>query len=807
MAAAALVLGLYLWSLYRELPDYDHLTDYAPPVMSRVHSGSGELLAEYALEKRLFVPIEVIPHRVVDAFLAAEDNNFYEHNGINFVSLSRAMIRNVFHYLAGRRLEGASTITQQVAKNFLLTSDITIERKLKEAMLAFKLERTFTKQELLELYLNEIYLGIGSYGVAAAMLNYFDKSLADITIAEAAYLAALPKAPNNYHPVRQKARAVARRNWVLERIHANQFISRTEMLEAQRQPLDIASRKTGVQLFEAEYFAEVIRREANRLFGEEKLYSGGLSIRSTLDTKYQKVALKILRKGLATYDRTKGYRGAVRRLANLDEWWSQLENVDREGDMAPWRLAVVLSLRADVAQIGMIPPRTGQTTPNLIELGQINIKNAAWARRKLDDTTLGPPVSDLRDVFNIGDVIWVESHPIKRNHYQLRQIPEVNGALIALDPHTGRVLAMVGGFSFHDSEFNRATQARRQPGSAFKPFVYAAALDSGYTPASRVLDAPFVIEQGEDLGLWKPENYGGRFYGLSTLRLGIEKSRNLMTVRLAQQLGMRRVVNYAHKFDIFVDEYVPPGLSVALGASETTLTQLVAAYAMLVNGGRKIAPVLIDRVQDRRGKTIYRYDRRECLNCTADIWNYQAPPILPDMRTEIIPASTAYQIVSMLEGAVIRGTGRHAHVIKKPLGGKTGTTNDNRDAWFVGFSPDLVVGVYVGYDDNRSLGENATGGSIATPIFTQFMDAALANKAAKPFRTPSEISLVRINAATGKLAVTGDDMVIEEAFKLGTEPTRTNLSALISPSAKDDGISDEKNTGEYDNSAGLGGLY
>lgn len=816
--SASVVLALYLWSLYRDLPDYQHLANYEPPVTSRVHSGTGNLIAEYAIEGRLFVPIEVVPHRVIEAFLAAEDNNFYAHSGINFVSLSRAMLRNVFHYLAGRRLEGASTITQQVAKNFLLTSEVTVERKLKEAMLAFKLERTFSKQELLELYLNEIYLGGGSYGVAAAVLNYFGKPLADITIPEAAYLAALPKAPNNYHPIRQKVRARARRNWVLARMRDNNFISQKQMQTARATPLNAGLHKTTVSLFKAGYFTEEVRREAINLFGDKKLYSGGLSIRTTLNTDYQKNAVATLRRGLVKYDRTKGYRGALRRLANLENWWKQLENIDTKNDLVPWTLAVVLSLDHDSVKIGMLSPQrvrvSGEHRRRLIELGQINRDDIRWVREQLKDDKLGPPITDLNNVFERGDVIWVERFATTDHRYQLRQIPEVNGALVALDPHTGRVLAMVGGFSYQSSEFNRATQARRQPGSAFKPFVYAAALDSGYTPISRVLDAPFVIEQGEGLGLWKPANFSEKFFGLSTLRLGIEQSRNLMTVRLAQQLGMKRVISYAQKFNVFVDEYVAPGLSVALGASETTLMKLVAGYAMLVNGGRKIEPSFIDRVQDRRGKTIRRHDMRECPDCTVSEWKNQLPPSLPDIREEIIPSSTAYQVVSMLEGAMLRGTGVRARVIKKPLGGKTGTTNDFRDAWFVGFSPDLVVGVYVGYDDHRSLGDNeAQGGRLAAPVFAEFMKSALTNTAAKPFRTPENISLVRINSRTGELATPGESSIIEEAFKIGTEPTRTRLTNLATPPNELYDTDAEQNVdgvdavAQPDSSFVFGGLY
>lgn len=798
-AVLAFLMGAYLWQVSSTLPDYQHLADYTPPVTSRAHAGDGALIAEFAQQRRLFVPVDSIPTIVEQAFLSSEDKNFYDHLGLDFFGIVRAAVQNVINIVNDRRLEGASTITQQVAKNFLLTNDVTFRRKLKEAILAVRLENAFTKRQILELYLNEIYLGIGSYGVAAAALNYFDKSLDELTVAEAAYLAALPKAPNNYHPVRQKERAVGRRNWVIDRMQENGFISGVRANDAKQEDLVVQFRPVGAQQVEAEYFVEEVRRNVQTLFGDKQLYGGGLSIRSTLDTRLQTIAQSVLRDGLVAYDQRYGYRGPIRQLESIEEWAQQLTSIPVVDDIAPWRMAVVISVDDEVAEIGLRPNAvSGEEADE--ETGRIAISEARWARRAaIDDGRMGSAVVSLHQVLGAGDVIYVE--PLKQpGQYALRQIPEANGALVAMDPHTGRVLAMVGGYSFDVSEFNRATQARRQPGSSFKPFVYATALDAGYTPASLVLDAPFVIDQGSDQGLWKPENYARRFYGLSTLRLGMELSRNLMTIRLAQQIGMQRVVDNARAFGVSDD--MPPVLAMALGAGETTLMRMVSAYSTFVNGGKRIEPVLIDRVQNRYGLTIYKHDDRPCNACAVSAWAYQSPPSLPDARPQILPAQTAYQIVSMLEGAVLRGTGRAARVLNRPLAGKTGTTNDSRDAWFIGFSPDLVVGTYVGFDDNRSLGAGESGGQIAAPIFTDFMRQALKDAPVIPFRIPPNVSLVRINAKTGKLARSGDSDVILEAFKVGTEPISGRRQLVI-----DDNTGTSDRGEQNKQSPATGGLY
>ena len=808
-AVGLLILVLSLWRMNASLPDYEHLTNYTPPVMSRAHAGDGGLIAEFAEQRRLFVPIDRVPEHVIDAFLAAEDKNFYDHFGLDVVGIARATVQNVVNVLSGRRLEGASTITQQVAKNFLLSSDVTLERKLKEAVLALRLERTFTKRQLLELYLNEIYLGLGSYGVAAASLKYFGKPLTELTISEAAYLAALPKAPNNYHPFRRRDRAIARRNWVIERMYENDFISREQAIIASRADLKVAKLVSGIQRYAAEHYVEEVRREVFDIYGGRKLYRGGLSIRTTLNSDYQKMALRSLRDGLVAYDRRQGYRGPVAQFDGLAEWWSALIEIKIPTDLAPWRLAIVLSVDAQTASIGLRPRRTrARSYEDKIELGEVSLAAVKWARAAPGPTNsykrIGPRIKKTSDVLKVGDVIWVSAMR-ETNQYELQQVPEVNGAVVALDPHTGRVLAMVGGYSFSASEFNRATQASRQPGSAFKPFVYAAALDSGFTPASLVLDAPFVMEQGNDQGLWKPENYARRFYGMSTLRLGMEKSRNLMTVRLAQEIGMSKVRDYARRFNI--NRSMPRVLAMSLGAGETTLIRLTSAYAMLVNGGKRISPIFIDRVQDRYGKTLFRQDQRECVGCVAPEWTGQTPPDLPDEREQVISEQTSYQVVSMLEGVVKRGTGRTIRTLERPIAGKTGTTNDSRDAWFVGFSADLAVGVYVGYDDNRPLGKGESGGRVAAPIFKQFMAQAVKTTPTPPFRIPSGVSLVRINAKTGQLAKPDDETVILEAFKVGSEPARGTQQAVIGGSTGTGNTAQRPSSSGEAVGVGTGGLY
>ena len=774
-----------LWYYGKDLPDHKQLADYEPPMTTRVHAGDGRLIAEFAIEKRVFVPITAIPARVKQAFLAAEDQNFYTHPGVDFVALARAVVQNVMLVAQGRRPIGASTITQQVAKNFLLTNDLSLERKIREAILAFRIEKALSKDRILELYLNEIYLGYGSYGVAAAALNYFDKPLDAVTVDEAAYMAALPKAPNNYHPVRRTEAAIARRNWVIGRMVEDGHIDADEAMAAMQRSLGVTGGGEA-QIVDAGFFLEEVRRELADRYGDTGLYKGGLSVSTTLDPTLQAIAERALKDGLLAYDLRHGWRGATATLPVTDNWLPQLNGVElRPGDTG-WMRALVFEVGRDEARIGL---EDGSG-------GAIPLAETRWARRQLDNEarSRGPAVRSVAEVLQPGDVIYVEpvseSTPEEGKQpvayppgtYALRQVPEAQGGLVALDPHTGRVLAMAGGWSFEESEFNRAVQARRQPGSAFKPFVYLAALERGYTPSTIILDAPVVIDQGPGLGKWKPSNFSNQFYGPSTMRLGIELSRNLMTVRLAQAVGMPAVVDMATRFGI-VDR-LDPVLSMSLGAGETTVLRLTAAYAMLVNGGKRITPTLIDRVQDRDGRTMFRHDARGCEGCDYVRWVGQAVPVLPDTREQLVDAASAYQMVSMLEGAISRGTGRTIAELGRPLAGKTGTTNDGREAWFVGFSPDLAVGLYVGFDQPTPLGRTPwgseeTGSSAAAPIFKAFMADALRDSPRNPFRTPPDVRLVRIDAKTGELAGPGTEKVILEAFKPGTEPARGRSGVFI----------------------------
>lgn len=782
-----------LWTYGPTLPDYRQLADYEPPVMTRVHAGDGSLMAEFARERRLFVPIAAIPRHVVGALLSAEDKTFYEHPGVDVFGIASAAMRNIVDKVRGsaRRPVGASTITQQVAKNFLLTNEVSIERKLKEAILSFRIEHAFSKDRILELYLNEIYLGRGSYGFAAAALNYFNKSLDELTLEEAAYLAALPKAPNNYHPIRRHDAAVARRNWVLNRMFEDGRIDAATLEAAQAKPL-VVSEPDPARFVHAGHFTEEVRRELLDRYGEDKLYGGGMSVRTTLEPALQEIAARVLREGLIAYDRRHGWRGPLARLDPSGDWKTALQQLERPVEMSTWVPAMVIGLRKDAADIVLVDG-------NEAHIPMVQLR---WARPALEDANVGARPSRPDQVLSVGDAVLVEALVKGDDGYApgafgLRQIPKIEGALVAMDPHTGRVLAMVGGFSFALSEYNRATQARRQPGSAFKPFVYAAALDRGFTPASLVLDAPFVIDMGPSQGKWKPSNYTRKFYGPSTLRLGIEKSRNLMTVRLANYIGMEAVVDYAKRFGIVDD--MPAYLPMALGAGETTLLRLTTAYSMLVNGGKRISPSLIDRIQDRRGQTIYRHDERPCEGCQVARWAGQAVPSVPDLRERVVSPATAYQVVSMLEGVVQNGTGVRIRAVQKPLAGKTGTTNASRDAWFMGFSPDLAVGVFAGFDQPATLGRRETGSSVAVPIFRDFMAEALKDRNAIPFRIPRGIELVRIDRDSG-LPVAGQARgAVLEAFKAG------NVPAQSGPVLDGSGPADADTSGTA--RSGTGGLY
>ncbi len=764
IVGVAAVAGL-LWHFSKDLPDYSQLQDYEPPVMTRVHAADGALLAEYAKERRLYLPIQAVPKLVINAFVAAEDKNFYQHPGIDVYGIMRAGMLYIENYGSNRRPQGASTITQQVAKNFLLSNEVSFERKIKEALLALRIERTYSKQKILELYLNEIYLGFGAYGVAAASLLYFDKSVHELSIEEAAYLAALPKGPNNYNPFRKHDEAVARRNYVIDRMAEDGYITAEAAEKARKAPLNVTVRPTGAHIFAAEYFAEEVRRYLYDNYGEKKLYEGGLSVRTTLDPKLQMAARKTMINGLVNFDESTGYRGAITRIDVSGDWGVKLADVKSLADIDPWRMAVVLQVDDQSARIGMQPARDpGGAVVREREYGIVPLEGVKWAR-----PANGPskPIQKVSQVLSPGDVIYVEPME-QQGQYRLRQVPEISGAMVVMDPHTGRVLAMVGGFSFDQSQFNRATQALRQPGSSFKPIVYAAALDNGYTPSTIVMDAPIEIDMGAGGGIWRPENYGGKFFGPSTLRFGLEQSRNVMTVRLAQDIGMPLIAEYAKRFGVY-DE-LPPYLSYALGAGETTVLRMVTAYSMFDNGGRRVIPTLIDRIQDRYGHTIYKHDTRECIGCDVTKWDNQPEPTLVDRREQVIDPMTAYQITSLMEGVVQRGTATVVREVGKPIAGKTGTTNDEKDVWFIGYSPDIVCGVYMGFDKPRHIARLATGGHLAAPIVKDFLKIALVDKPPIPFAVPPGIKLIRVNAKTGMRAGPGDPKVILEAFKPGTAP-------------------------------------
>src|SRR5665213_2456055 len=782
LVGVAAVAGL-IWHFSKDLPDYSQLQDYEPPVMTRVHASDGALLGEYSKERRLYLPIQAVPKLVINAFLAAEDKNFYEHGGIDFSGMARAAVLYAENYGSNRRPQGASTITQQVAKNFLLTNEVSFTRKIKEALLAMRIERAYSKDKILELYLNEIYLGLGAYGIVAASLVYFDKSVNELTVAEAAYLAALPKAPAALHPVRNHDRAVERRNYVIDRLQENGWITTADADKARKDPLIVTNRANGAHIFAGEYFAEEVRRDIFERYGEKKLYEGGLSVRTTLDPKIQVMARKTMVAGLVNFDEAQGYRGAITKIDISGDWGVKLADVKSLSDIAPWRMAVVLDTSEQSARIGFQPGRElGGALLKDRQTGNITLEGVKWAKAAAGPTRGKTPTS-VSQVPSPGDVIYAhpplakDGTPVE-GQYQLRQLPEVSGAMVAMDPWTGRVLAMVGGFSFDQSQFNRATQAYRQPGSSFKPIVYSSALDNGYTPSTVVVDAPIEIDQGQGAGVWRPENFSnGKYQGPTTLRNALRLSLNTVTVRLAQDIGMPLIGEYAKRFGVY-DE-LPNYLSYALGAGETTVMRMVTAYSMIDNGGGRVKPTLIDRIQDRWGHTIFKHDTRECRGCDApEGWKNQPEPQLIDHREQVIDVLTAYQMTSMMEGVVQGGTAIALRDVGKPLVGKTGTSNEAKDLWFMGFSPDLVVGLYVGYDKPRSLGRNAQAGHTAAPIARDFLKLALADKPAIPFKIPAGIKLIRVDAKTGLRAGPGDTgKTILEAFKPGTAPS-DNYSAI-----------------------------
>ncbi|MBA1158741.1 penicillin-binding protein 1A [Microvirga mediterraneensis] len=756
LVSVSLAVGVLLWHLSANLPDHAELARYEPATTTRLHAADGRVIAEYARENRLYLPLGAVPGRIVAAFLSAEDRHFYEHNGIDPKGIGRALLAN-FAGTAGRP-QGASTITQQVAKNLLLSREQTYSRKIKEILLAFRIEETFSKDRILELYLNEIYFGMGHYGIAAAALGYFDKSVQELSLAEAAYLAALPKGPNNYHPFRQPEAAMARRNWVLERMAANGYIAQHEADGAMEEAFVVSPRSVSPHETQAGYFAEEVRRELANRYGEAALYEGGLSVRTTLDPKMQAVARKSLVDGLVRFDEARGWRGTETHLTSVEgDWGARLAELPAFEDIRPWQQAVVLTVDAKGARIGLRPDRdaTG-SVETARRTGRIVSRGIRWTGK-----------SRANDVLRVGDVVHVEPISKASKEYRLRQIPEISGALVALEPDTGRIRAMVGGFSFSQNEFNRVTQAWRQPGSTFKAVVYAAALDNGYTPSSLVLDAPLSIEQGAGQAPWSPGNHNGRYDGPSTLRMGLERSKNVMTVRLARDIGMPLVSDYARRLGVQDD--LPPLLAMALGAGETTVLRMTTAYAMFVNGGRHIRPTLIDYIQDRHGTTIFRHDRRTCTGCAAPSWRDQGLPKLADQTEQIIDPLTAYQVTSLLEGVVERTLPRVFSGFDRPLAGKTGTTNDAKDLWFVGSTPELAVGVFLGYDRPRSLGRSAYGSGHAAPIVRAFLEQALAGRPQASFRVPAGIKLIPVDPHTGGRRAPGAGVILE-AFKPGTEP-------------------------------------
>lgn len=788
VALAVLGAAVVLVHFGRDLPDHTQLKNYEPPVVTRLYAGDGRLLEEYASEKRVFVPLNTVPDRVIKAFLAAEDQNFFNHVGIDFQGIARAIAFNLQAELSGakRRPQGASTITQQVAKNFLLTNELSLDRKVKEAILALRIESVLGKEQILELYLNEIYLGLGSYGVAAAALNYFGKPLDKLTVAEAAYLAALPKGPNNYHPFKHYQAALIRRNWVLDQMLSNHFITFDQYAEAKAEPL-VPRRPQDADTTRAPYFAEDVRRWMMEKFGADAVYKGGLSVRTTVDPALQHLGERSLRDGLLAYDRRKGWRGPVAQTGTptpeATDFFARPNPLPGIG----WQLAFVQEATATEAKLLLQDwkPIT------------LKVEGIAWTGRKQPS-----------ELLKTGDIVYVSkgTNAQDKDHWELRQIPAVNGALVAMDPYTGRVLAMAGGFAYELSEYNRASQAARQPGSTFKPFVYLAAMEKGFTPATIVLDAPIVIYPGPGQPAWRPANYKNDFLGPVPLRVGVEQSRNLMTVRIARTIGIRQIRDVARRFDIY--QSMPPFYSSVLGSEEVTLLKMTAAYAMLDNGGRKVTPTLIDRVQDRFGKTIWKHDVRDCAECQQHIWKGQTAPQIPDNREVVADPASVYQVVTMLEGVVKRGTASAlGRAIDKPLAGKTGTTNDYRDAWFVGFSPDLAVGVYIGHDQPKSLGRQETGSRVAVPVFQAFMAEALKDVPAKPFRIPSAIELVRVSKATGEPSFdsAGNGTVVE-AFKRG----QTNAPRAISD-AQGSGQSAPSSGGSPNGGAvtfeDLGGIY
>jgi len=747
-----------LWAFSNNLPDYKFLKNYKPPVSSKVYSGDGELVNDFSTEKRIFVPYKAIPTIVINSFLSAEDKNFFSHPGVDAKGVMRAIINNISNIISSKRLEGASTITQQVAKNFLLTNEVSLNRKIKEAILAFRIERALSKERILELYLNQIYLGEGTYGVASASLEYFDKPISELNYEEAALLAALPKAPSRYNPYKDIELAKFRRNLVLKNLFDNNYIDKKNYKKSISNKITLKKRKK-IFLEDARYYVEEIRKDVIDKFGFNNVYKQGLNINTPINLNLQKIATQSLREGLISYDKRGGWRGPVLKKKYINNWTSGLEEFKLEKSIN-WSLAIIKKIDKFSVDI--------ETEKKL--KGKIEYENISWTKKEFDE------------IFSIGDVVYVEN--INDNIYTLRQLPNVNGGIVAMDPFTGRVLALSGGFSFKKSEFNRATQALRQPGSAFKPFIYALALENNYTPSTLILDAPLVLEQGSDLKMWKPENYGKKFYGPSTLRMGLEKSRNLMTVRIAQDLGLKKIVSFSKQLGIY--DNPSELLSISLGSAETTLLRLTSAYSSFVNGGKLVKPIIIDRIQDSEGNTIFNNEKRKCINCDQLSFLSENYPEIKDDFLQIFSAETAYQMTSMLEGVIQNGTGRKLKDLNLDLAGKTGTTNGNTDTWFIGFTSKLAIGVYVGSDNPKSLGRYETGAKTALPIFKSFVKKAVKKEEARPFKVADNILMMVIDPITGKKADTQTKKTIIEAYK--KIPIESKLNSNINDRLKNNNI-------------------
>ena len=726
-----------LWTYSNDLPDYKFLKSYKPPVSSKVYSGNGDLVADFSQEKRVFVPFNSIPKNVINAFLSAEDKNFFKHPGVDAKGVIRAVINNISNILSSKRLEGASTITQQVAKNFLLTNEVSLNRKIKEAILAFRIERALSKERILELYLNQIYLGSGAYGVAAASLEYFDKSIKDLNYSEAALLAALPKAPSRYNPYRDPDIATFRRNLVLKNLLDNNYLT-SEWNEKLTKEEIILKKNKKIYLEDAQYFIEDVRKSVIETLSYDKVYKQGFNINTPIDLNLQTIATKSLRDGLIAYDKRKGWRGPLTNKIYNSEWKKDLEKYKLENSIN-WKLAIVKKINKFSAEI---------ETEDNIE-GVIEYQSISWTKK------------EFNKLLKPGDIIYVKN--LKENIFNLQQLPKVNGGIVVMDPFTGRVLALSGGFSFKQSEFNRATQAKRQPGSAFKPFVYALALENNFTPTSLVLDAPLVLDQGDDLKMWKPENYGKKFYGPSTLRVGLEKSRNLMTVRIAQNLGVEKIVDFSKALKIY--DNPEELLSISLGSAETTLLKLTSAYSVFVNGGKLVEPILIDRIQDSEGNTIFNNDKRKCINCDQISYLTNDYPEIKNNYTQIFSPETAFQMTSILEGVVQRGTAKKLKDLNLNIAGKTGTTNKNTDTWFIGFTSNVLVGAYVGSDNPTPLGKYETGSKTALPIFKSFISDSINKNDARPFKAAKGTVMMVVDPLTGQKAKFNSKNTIIEVFK------------------------------------------